>query len=299
MAPDGDGWLHEIKLDGYRMGCRIDGPSVRLLGRRASVWTENFPEIAEAARRLPVSNALFDGEVAVQDPDGHSRFHGLQELLGGGPRTGLVYFVFDLLHLDGEDLTRLPLHERKLRLGGVMESVSPDLPIRAVDSIVGNGPAVFAQARKMGLEGIVSKRLDQPYLAGRGSGWLKVKCARRQEVVLGGFSVAKGARSGIGALFCGTYDDDGRLRFAGKVGTGFSARDAEELHRKLAALERGTCAFDPPPEALLRRDAHWTEPVLVAQVRFANWTGDGRLRHATFEGLRTDKRARDVRREGP
>jgi len=295
--PVGDGWLHEIKIDGYRIGGRIDHGAVRLLGRRGSTWTDKFPEIVRAIQGLPVATALFDGEVTVLNEDGRSSFQALQELLSGGPRTRLVYFLFDLLHLDGEDLSALPLRERKRRLDALLGGLAPELPLRVVGSIEGSGPAVFEGARKLGLEGIVSKRADQPYRAGRGPGWLKIKCAHRQEVVIGGFSLPKGGRSGIGALFCGYYDQAGNLRYAGKVGTGFSARVADELHQKLVALERDLCPFDPPPEALLRRDAQWTAPTLVAEVRFANWTADGRLRHASFEGVRADKRARDVRRE--
>jgi bifunctional non-homologous end joining protein LigD len=298
VPPGGDDWLHEIKIDGYRIGCRIDRGTVRLLGRRGSTWTDKFPEVVRAAQALPVTTALLDGEVTVLDADGRSRFHALQDLLSGGPRARLMYFVFDLLHLDGEDLTNLPLRERKRRLRALLGGLSPELPLRAVDSIQGNGAAVFEGARRLGLEGIVSKRAEQPYRAGRGAGWLKIKCAHRQEIVVGGFSLPKGARTGIGALFCGTYDADGRLRFAGKVGTGFSARVSDELHARLAELKRETCPFEPPPEALIRRGAQWTEPVVVAEVRFSNWTADGRLRHASFEGLRVDKRARDVRREG-
>ena len=297
--PNGDGWLHEIKIDGYRIGCRIEHGAVRLLGRRGSTFTEKFPEVVRAARGLPVATALLDGEVTVLDTEGRSRFHALQDLLSGGPRARLVYFVFDLLHLDGEDVSALPLRERKRRLMALLGGLPPELPLRAVDSIVGDGPAVFEGARRLGLEGIVSKRADQPYRAGRGGGWLKIKCAHRQEIVIGGFSLPKGARAGIGALFCGYYDQAGRLRFAGKVGTGFSARMSDALHQKLAVLKRDACPFEPPPEALIRRGAHWTEPALVAEVRFSNWTADGRLRHASFEGLRVDKRARDVRREEP
>ena len=299
--PNGDDWLHEIKIDGYRIGCRIEHGAVRLLGRRGSSWTEKFPEVVRAVQGLPVVTALLDGEVTVLDAEGRSRFHALQDLLAGGPRVRLMYFVFDLLHLDGEDLSPLPLRERKRRLAALLGGVSPDGPLRAVDAIVGDGPAVFEGARRLGLEGIVSKRADQPYRAGRGAGWLKIKCAHRQEVVIGGFSLPKGTggRSGIGALFCGHYDRTGQLRFAGKVGTGFTARMSDELHQKLAGLKRATCPFEPPPEALVRRGALWTEPVVVAEVRFSNWTTDGRLRHASFEGLRVDKRARDVRREDP
>ena len=320
--PPGDGWLHEIKLDGYRMGCRIDctgplrtgplrtgplrtgprtGPSkeaqVRLLGRGGTDWGDKFPEVVRAVEGVPVQTALLDGEIAVVDAAGRSRFSALQELLSGGSRAGLVYFVFDLLHLDGEDLSRLPLRERKRRVQALLAGLPARLPVRAVDHVVGNGPAVFAEARRMGLEGIVAKRADAAYQPGRGPGWLKIKVTARQELAVGGFTPPKGKRTGVGALLLGHYDETGAFHYAGKVGTGFTDRVAVELRRRLDPLRRDSCPFSPPPEALIRRDAVWVEPALVVEVRFSNWTPDGRLRHASFEGVRADKPARDVRRE--
>lgn len=295
-APAGDGWLHEIKLDGYRMGCRIDRGQVRLLGRRGSEWTDKFPELCRAAARLPVEAAFLDGEVAVADEKGQTHFQLLQEALAGGPRAGLSYFVFDLLHQDGRDLTGLALEARKHALEALLKAGPADLPVRMVGHIVGDGPAVFAQACEMGLEGIVSKRRDQPYRPGRGPGWLKLKCAMRQELVVGGFSLPRGLRTGVGALYCG-YMDAGQLRFAGKVGTGFTERVATALRAELDARTLTACPFVPPPEPLLARDAVWVRPDLVIEVRFSNWTGDGRLRHPVFEGLRPDKAPADVHRE--
>jgi bifunctional non-homologous end joining protein LigD len=297
-APAGDDWLHEIKLDGYRIGCRIERGRVRLLGRRGSEWTDKFPEIRQAAERLPVTAAFLDGEVAVVDGKGQTHFHLLQEALAGGARAGLVYFVFDLLHHDGRDLRPLPLEDRKRALEALLKPLPGEAPLRAVGHIVGNGPAVFDQACRLGLEGIVSKRRDQAYRPGRGPGWLKIKCALRQELVVGGFTLPKGTRNGLGALYCG-HMEGGRLRFAGKVGTGFTERVAVALRRQLDALTQSPCPFDPLPDPEFRRDAVWVRPALVVEVRFANWTGDGRLRHASFEGLRPDKRPADVRRERP
>jgi bifunctional non-homologous end joining protein LigD len=295
--PMGDGWLHEIKLDGYRMGCRIEAGQVRLLGRRGTDWGAKFPEICRAAAGLTVETALLDGEVAVVDARGVSHFADLQALLSGGRRAGLVYFVFDLLHLDGEDVSRLPLVERKRRVHELLARLTPGQPLRPVDHIVGNGPAVFAEAQRMGLEGTIAKRADEPYHHGRGPGWLKIKTAARQELAVGGFTHPKGNRSGIGALLLGHYDAGGFFRYAGKVGTGFTEQVATALRGRLEPLQRTTCPFTPPPEALIRRDAHWVEPSVVVEVRFSNWTPDGRLRHASFEGLRVDKDAREVRRE--
>ena len=298
-APAGDEWLHEIKLDGYRIGCRVDRGRVRLLGRRGSEWTDKFPEIREAAARLPVTTAFLDGEVAVVDAQGQTHFQHLQEALAGGARAGLVYFAFDLLHHDGRDLTGLPLEVRKSELAALLKPLPETLPLRSVSHIVGEGPAVFAQACKLGLEGIVSKRRDQAYRSGRGPGWLKIKCALRQEFVVGGFTLPKGTRNGIGALFCGHMDGAGRLQFAGKVGTGFTERVAVALRQQLDALAQRDCPFAPLPDPEFRRGAVWVRPQLVVEVRFANWTGDGRLRHASFEGLRPDKNPADVHREQP
>lgn len=295
--PDGDGWIHEIKLDGYRMGCRIDHGAVRLLGRRGTDWGDKFPEVVRAAAALPVETALLDGEVAVVDAAGKSHFADLQQLLSGGRRAGLVYFVFDLLHLNGDDVSRRPLVERKRRVHELLRGAPPPSPLRAVDHIVGNGPAVFAEAQRMGLEGIVSKRADDPYRGGRGPGWLKIKAAARQEMAVGGFTNPKGKRTGVGALLLGHYDGAGIFRYAGKVGTGFTERVAADLRQRLDPLQRDRCPFVPQPEPLVSRDAVWVEPKLVVEVRFSNWTPDGRLRHASFEGLRADKPARDVRRE--
>jgi len=297
VAPSGDGWLHEIKLDGYRMGCRIDHGAVRLLGRSGTDWGDKFPEVIRAAAELPVETALLDGEVAVLDAAGKSHFADLQQLLSGGPRAGLCYFVFDVLHLNGEDLASRPLLERKQRVHELLPGAPAQGPLRAVDHIVGNGPAVFAQARRMGLEGIVSKRAADPYRSGRGPGWLKIKTAARQELAVGGFTHPKGQRTGVGALLLGHYDEAGTFRYAGKVGTGFTEPVALDLRRRLEPLVRDACPFVPQPERLISRDATWVEPALVVEVRFSNWTPDGRLRHASFEGLRLDKPARSVRRE--
>ena len=298
--PRGDEWLHEIKLDGYRLGCRVDGTNIRLITRRGLDWTTTFPEVAAAvARALPAKTALLDGEVAVLEGDGRTSFDALQQALSGGDRRGLKYFVFDLLHFDGEDIAALPLEVRKRRLRALMAGVSASEPLRFCDHVVGQGDAVLAGARNLGLEGIVSKRADQPYRPGRGPGWLKVKCLIGQELVVGGFSEPQGSRQGLGALLCGYYTPAGTLCFAGRVGTGFSERVARELRGRLDALETATCPFSPPPEPLFRRGARWARPELVVEIRFRGWTRDGHIRQSSFIGLRADKPARDVTREIP
>jgi bifunctional non-homologous end joining protein LigD len=309
-APGGPGWLHEIKLDGYRLGCRIDNGRVTLLTRQGHDWTSSFPEIATAAAKLPVRAAFLDGEAVVMLPDGHSDFHALQHALAGGPRVGLVYAVFDLIHLDGQDVAALPIEERKQRLSDVMRRAPEGLPLRYSDHAIGNGPAMFAEACRLGLEGIVSKQLGAPYRPGRSTTWLKVKGVFRQEVVVGGFTdrhertagggkrkqAGTGTGTDVGALLCGTYDEDGRLVFAGKVGTGFSAQVGADLRKRLDA-NLGPCPFHPQPLGPSVRGAIWVNPVLVAEVAFSGWTGEGLLRHSSFLGLRADKAAREVRRE--
>jgi bifunctional non-homologous end joining protein LigD len=184
-------------------------------------------------------------------------------------------------------------------LARLLGDVPPGGTLGYADHVVGNGPAFFAQAADMGLEGIISKQRALPYQPGRGPGWVKTKCTRRQELVIGGFTDPEGSRIGIGALLVGVHEPDGRLRFAGKVGTGFTNSGSRELRRALEARARATCPFAPPPERAVARDAHWVEPDLVAEVELAAWTDDGKVRHASFQGLRGDKAARDVVAEQP
>jgi bifunctional non-homologous end joining protein LigD len=297
--PEGDEWLHEMKYDGYRIGCRISGGRVRLISRNGKDWTEAFPEIAEAAAKLGVRRALIDGEVAIVLPDGRTSFQDLQNAFSGGSRRGLVYFAFDLLFVDPEMLTRRPLAERKAKLLRLVGKPGARSRIRYSDHVVGHGGRMFAEACRLKLEGIVSKRRDSEYKAGRSDAWVKTKCVQRQEFVIGGFTDPEGSRKGIGALLAGHYDDDDRLVFAGKVGTGFTTATSLDLRRKLEAIERSASPFTPPPEGWLGKHAHWVKPSLVAEVVFSEWTGDGKIRHPSFQGLRRDKKATDVRRETP
>ncbi len=294
--PSGAGWLHEIKYDGYRIGCRIRDGRVTLISRNGKDWTAAFPEIAAAAKELPTKDALIDGEVAVVLPDGRTSFQMLQNAASGGSRGGtLIYFVFDLLRLDGQRLASLPLIERKARLKSLVGRRRSGR-IRYADHVEGNGLAFFKQAGRLGLEGIVSKRAGEPYRPGRHGDWLKSKCIHKQEFVIGGFTDPAGARAGLGALLIGYYER-GHLIFSGKVGTGFTQKGASELRRQLDALEQKKCPFTPPPEGALARTAHWVKPQLVCEVVFTEWTSDGRIRHPSFQGLRTDKKAQLVRRE--
>ena len=224
-APTGDEWLHELKYDGYRIGCRIDGGAVTLLSRKGNDWTASFPEIARAAKALKVKSALLDGEVCVVLPDGRTSFQGLQNL-ASADRARLVYFVFDLMYLDGRSLAGEPLEARKAALKTIVRGER----IQFSDHLEADGPDAFREACRLRLEGIISKPRNQPYLSGKRAGWLKTKCVQRQEFVIGGFTDPEGAREGIGALLVGFYDDD-RLVFSGKVGTASQPRARESCAR--------------------------------------------------------------------
>ena len=291
--PEGDEWLHEIKHDGYRIVAHLDEGDVRLVSRNGKDWTKEFPQVARAVTRLPAGTALLDGEVAAVLPNGATSFQALQQRSAAS--APLVYFVFDLLHLDGWDLREAPLEARK----GVLRRLLDGAPeaLRFSDHVRGHGPAFFEEARKAGLEGVVSKRSDAPYRAGRGGDWRKAKCRLAQELVIGGWTDPSDGRASIGALHVGFYEGD-ELVYAGKVGSGFSERMVADLLRRLEARRRDDCPFAAVP-AEFRRGSHWVEPGLVAQVEFAHWTDEGRLRQPVFLGLRDDRDARHVVRERP
>jgi len=292
--PDGDDWLHEIKHDGYRIVSRIEEGEVRLVSRNGKDWTKEFPQVARALGRLPAGTALLDGEVAAVLPSGATSFQALQRRASAGAAP-LVYFAFDLLHLDGWDLRGAGVEERKEVLRRFLESAPP--VVRFSDHVRGQGPAFFEKAREAGLEGVVSKRVGSPYREGRGGDWRKAKCRLSQELVIGGWTLPSDGRASIGALLVGFYED-GQLVYAGKVGSGFSERLIGDLQRRLEARRRETCPFARPP-AELRQAVHWVEPDLVAQVELSEWTDEGRMRHPVFLGLRDDRDARHVVRERP
>ena len=296
-APSGDDWLHEQKFDGYRILAEMDGRKLRLLSRRFNDWTAQFPTVVDAVAALPCKSVLLDGEVAVVMPDGRTSFQALQNAFGHRS-ANIVYFVFDILALDGEDLTKLPLEQRKQRVAKLIGKKRGGV-LRYSDHVVGNGHAFFEVACNQGLEGIVSKRRDAPYTPGRGKTWVKTKCLQRQELVIGGFTDPEGARTHIGALLVGYYEH-GKLVYGGKVGTGFGMKDLVELRRALAPLETARSPFSPePPRAWTGPNRHWVKPSLVAEVQFSEWTNDGRLRHPSFQGLRTDKPPDEIVREQP
>jgi bifunctional non-homologous end joining protein LigD len=293
--PTGASWVHEIKYDGYRMLCRIVDGDVRMMSRSAKDWTADFPSVTRSLARLPVESAWLDGEVVVVDAEGRSDFQALQNALSGTNGTALTYVAFDLLYLDGFDLRGVALAERK-RILKQLASAAP-ANIKYSEHFSAPGDAFLANVRALGLEGMVSKRADLRYQPGRGAAWRKVKCERSQEMVIGGFTDPEGSRQGFGALMLGVYETDGRLAYAGKVGTGFNEQSLASLHAALEKLVQKASPFHNPPTGAEARRAHFVTPVLVADVAFTEWTADGTLRHPKFLRLRTDKPAAAVVRE--
>jgi len=297
--PEGPLWFHEQKFDGYRILADLDRGSVRLMSRRFKEWTDEFPTVVDAIKQLPARRAILDGEIAVLMPDGRTSFQGLQNAFGGVASPNLVYFAFDLLVVDDEILISLPLEQRKARLEKLIASAAADKPrvIRYSDHVIGNGKQFFELACKSGLEGIISKRRDKPYLPGRGASWQKTKCLLRQELVIGGFTDPEGNREGIGALLVGYYEG-GRLVYAGKVGTGYTHKLLGQLRQLLEPDVQQVSPFSPePPRAWTGPNRHWVKPLHVGEVAFGEWTADGRLRHPSFQGLRKDKVPTEVVRE--
>ena len=297
-VPVGAEWLHEIKFDGYRALCRIERGAARFFTREGNDWTERFAVLVRPAATLPVREAFLDGEIVVLEKDGSSNFQALQEALSEKKTHRLIYYVFDILHLDGYDLTRLPLLERKEILAEILKTTKK-APIRFSDHVIGRAEDFFRRACDTGLEGIISKRKDSPYKAGRARDWLKTKCHASQEFVLGGFTEPSGSRIGLGALLLGTYNDRRELIYAGKVGTGFNSRMLADLRARLEKIQRAQPAFHNPPRLPRREGVHWIEPRLAAEIEFTGWTRDGLLRHPSFKGLREDKPARKIARERP
>jgi bifunctional non-homologous end joining protein LigD len=293
-VPEGPGWIFEMKLDGYRALAVIDDGDVRLISRNGLEWAERFSAIAEALQRIRVKNAVLDGEICFLDDQGKTSFQRLQNALSDKDQSSLAYCVFDILYRDGEDLRARPLLSRKEILATIL--AGERLPLKLSEHAEDSGALIYQEACRLGLEGIMAKRADAAYTSGRTRSWLKIKCGKRQEFVIIGYTAPRGKRTGLGALVLGVRDpgDKGALRFVGKVGTGFSAESLADLHRNLALLARAT---PPIPDAPRLRDVTWVEPKLVCEVRFSEWTDDGALRHPAFMGLREDKPAKDVVRE--
>jgi bifunctional non-homologous end joining protein LigD len=294
-APDSARFIHEIKFDGYRMQARLDRGKVKLLTRKGLDWTERFPTVAEAIARLPAGSALIDGELVSEDAKGISRFSLLQQDLKAGRHDRMVFYAFDLMHLDGADLRPRPLTERKAALAKLLARARG--AVRLSESLTEPGSVLLKQACKMGLEGIVSKIADAPYRSGRGHAWLKSKCSDRQEFVVAGFSPSTADAQAVGALVLAVYRR-GKLTYAGRTGTGFTHDTSRQLFRTLKARARKASPLDTvPKEERGRRAPIWVEPNMVVEVDFRGWTHGDRVRQASFQGVREDKSARQVVRE--
>jgi bifunctional non-homologous end joining protein LigD len=283
-------WQYERKLDGLRCIAVRNGASVDLWSRNRLSFNARFPSVIAALSSLPAEEFVLDGEVVAFDARGETSFG----LLQGGQGATPTYCVFDVLDLLGQDTTPLPLAERQSLLGKLVADAAP--AIRRVEPLEGHPADLLQRACAEGWEGLVAKRVGSGYRAGRSPDWQKLKCTASQELVIGGWTEPAGSRIGFGALLVGYYGDGGALRYAGKVGTGFSDTLLRDLHRELLRLEVDVSPFS---EVVKERGVHWARPELVAAVAFTEWTGDGRLRHPAFQGLRPDKGAREVHREVP
>lgn len=281
---DRPGWVYEEKYDGIRILAYKEGAKVTLCTRNAKDRTAGFHEVAVDVARLRPRTVLLDGEVVGFDRRQVSRFQLLQQ-----GEAELMYAVFDCLYVDGRDLRDTPLAERRVALERALAGARSAVPARRLGT---RGPAAYALAKRRGLEGIVAKDAASPYVPGRSTYWLKVKVHQEEELVIGGYTAPRGTRRYLGALLLGAYDADGRLRYVGKVGTGFTVATLAALHRAFRPLVRRTPAFADPPRV---KDAVWLRPALVAQVAFHEWTADLKLRHPVFLGLRDDKSPRECR----
>ena len=282
-----DDWIYEPKLDGIRCLAFKKGHKLRLLSRNQLDLTSSYPAIPKALAKID-GPFIVDGEIAAMDND-RTSFSMLQQ--ARRQEVPVTYFIFDLIHARGWDLRGLDVLARKAVLAKLVGSRRP---LQVVDHIRGEGKDYYEAACKRGWEGLIAKRAAAPYVGGRSRDWLKFKCSFEQELVIGGFTDPQGERSGFGALLVG-YHEENELRYAGKVGTGFSSKTLTELLSKLKSLEQTTSPFSGPPP--IRKGAHWVKPRLVAQIAFSEWTTDGKLRHPRFLGLRSDKKAREVVRE--
>ena len=299
-APAHGEWDYEVKFDGYRILARIDGNTIRLFSRNGRDWTAKLPRQARTLHALGLREAWLDGEVVVMGERGVPDFQALQNAFETAHAEHIVYYLFDVPFCNGMDLRNVPLRERRALLQRILEAAPGDLDRDAVQfsgTFHAAPEDLLASACSMSLEGVIGKRADAPYRAGRSPAWIKLKCGQRQEFVIGGYSAPKGSRSGFGALLLGVYDNTGTLRYAGRVGSGFNETSLNALHHELSGLAIDSPPFANPPMGADARDVQWVKPERVAEIAFAEWTREGIVRQAVFQGLRDDKPARSIVRE--
>jgi bifunctional non-homologous end joining protein LigD len=303
VPPEGDAWAHEVKYDGYRLHARLAGREVKLLTRTGLDWTDRYPATAKAISTIRARNTYLDGELCAVRPDGTTSFAELQAATDSRSTEHLIYFAFDLLFLNGKDMTRAPLLDRKGRLQALLKDTPQS--IQYSGHHIGDGKRILDAACRAKAEGIISKRVDAPYVSGNRGLWRKSKCLNREEFVIVGYSDPEGSRPYFGALLLGYYNDDGRLLYAGRTGTGFSDAELRRVYDILQPLRVSKMPLDVPPPRKTRfgsplelSHVHWLKPELVCEVEFLTWTADGLLRAVSYQGLRADKPARDVRRAG-
>jgi bifunctional non-homologous end joining protein LigD len=296
--PEGSQWVHEIKYDGYRLLAFLANGNVRLRTRNGNDWTPKFPSISASVAKLKAKTAILDMEAVVLDSAGKSNFQAMQGALGdGGNPQSIQAYVFDLLYLDGEDITGESLTSRKEALEGLLKKSKASKSLHYSDHVAGRGADMLAKSCAMGLEGVVSKLADSLYRPGRQKTWLKSKCIKRQEFVIIGFTDARTGTRAIGALHLG-YNEHGKLKYAGKVGTGFGMKYAQDLYGRLSKLRTDTPPVQDLPRSVVKA-AHWVKPSLLCEVSFTEWTADGHIRHPSFQGLREDKKPQEVVKEKP
>lgn len=295
--PVGDAWLHELKFDGYRLLCHLQGRQVRFWTRNRKDWTDKFASVGKAVKALPLKRAILDGEIVALDSSGRASFQRLQQSINKGGGSALIFHIFDLIYIEGYNLTRCSLRERKAVLEELLAPLDEGGLLRYSDHIEGHGAQFFKEACKLGIEGIVSKQAESKYESTRSRNWQKVKCIKRQEFVIAGYTLSdKGIP--FSSLVLGVYDK-GKLIYAGRAGTGYTNAMRVELKKKLDRIASDKRPFEVIPKDPDLRKAVWAEPKLVGEVAFTEWTDEGIIRHPSFQGLREDKKPHDVVREKP
>jgi bifunctional non-homologous end joining protein LigD len=297
QVPQNNQWLHEVKFDGYRILTQKKNDQTRLLTRNKHDWTKKMPSIAKALNDLQVNSVIFDGEVITLDEKGLSNFQLLQNVLKNSQTSLIIYCIFDVLYWNGRSLLNVPLIQRKKVLQKILNNCPPILFY--VDHVQGEGQIVFGSACECGLEGIISKRLDSYYIQKRTRDWLKNKCYQEQEFVIGGYSKPRGKRRYFGALLLGYYDKDQHFMYCGRVGTGFTEETLKNIYQKIKTIRTKNSPFLNALSNAEQKDVTWVKPHLVTQISLTEWTKEGRLRHPSFKGLRSDKPPQEVKKEMP